>query len=870
MYSCRVCDKTYRLRSSLTRHLRNHSLGSSQHVCPTCDVAFSRRDLLRRHSQIHDASGNQQSSSIAGNEPARSAARQRCHTACQPCREARVKCNAEYPCAQCISSNRECRFSAKTNRVSRTVEVNNAPEPCVSPGNGALGDGIGLYDASPETQRATIVSAAPNMLQSPVSNIRSPIMQSISQDDCLSTVDHMAMTEVDISWANSLPCATGSWPWLHEDLFLQGDAMLNCTEETDTSYFTQFDLIHDYPGLNAPIDGAASQQVPNVHSATSKQAGFDNPAATNPQMRGGLPTEQQERIEAQRPRPPDCSDHRSVTVLEEKLVDELVAYPGNQANTKGSTLAQSLYWQHMSIRIAEAFRLDRCPSEDSKSLLFRMMDLYRTNFSPLWPMINGNDFNHNKLHPLLFLTVVSIGCMYGNTQECKLGNMLHECIRKHLTEPFIGLENSENDILWLAQARLLTQVAALYFGQRRGFTYAQHLGAILIVQARRMDLFSSTGYEKAGNLFTEQEIAGWANNESRKRLAFGILRADIFASVLLNTRPLLSAEEIHLDLPTNDEVWENMDKIPQDQLVALLRAELSSTLGLPFCDLVRVAEDRGEALLNMNARGYELLLFGLQGRVWQFSHDRSMFTRLTGHPEGMARQTDSASSSITGRISASSSSNSDKLGIIFRGMEDLRDDCHRTTQALQKWEQSFTAIRTTQGFGKDRTSVMSSMLLLHISYLRLCAPLADIHSAAYTIMENKHFEQAKLRVLFEWTKSSEAMRAVGHVRQIWSLLHHEISRRGTNKAKYNLLAFSGLHHAAVIIWVFAGSHKEQNADAPELPGWDESSPISLVRDNSQTLLRTVVSLYKRLIPRGWISFAAAAEKLALHPFPECS
>ena len=113
------------------------------------------------------------------------------------------------------------------------------------------------------------------------------------------------------------------------------------------------------------------------------------------------------------------------------------------------------------------------------------------------------------------------------------------------------------------------------------------------------------------------------------------------------------------------------------------------------------------------------------------------------------------------------------------------------------------------------------------------------------------------------------MQAVRHVQQIWSLLHHEINRSGPEKAKYNLLAFSGLHHAAVVIWAFAGAHQEQNADLPDLLGCDDSAPILLRRDHSGVLLRTVASLYKRLIPRGWVSFAAAAEQLAAHPFPEC-
>ncbi|KAE8420786.1 fungal-specific transcription factor domain-containing protein [Aspergillus pseudocaelatus] len=496
-----------------------------------------------------------------------------------------------------------------------------------------------------------------------------------------------------------------------------------------------------------------------------------------------------------------------------------------------------------------------------------MMEMYRKKFSPLWPLLSGKDLDPDRLHPLLFLAVVSIGCMYGSPQQCKFGNILHEHIRKHVADSLIGLEEGGGDILWLGQTRLLTQVAALYFGQRRGFSYAQHLGAIIVAQARRMDLFSTLGSVPTGPVPIEQQLASWHIDESRKRLAFGILRADVFASVLLNTRPLLSAEEVYLDLPAEDDIWQELDKIPQHQLITRLRAERPGEHSLPFCDLVRVAEDRDETLLCMNARGYELLIFGLQGHIWRFSHDRTMFPRLTGLSDAAVYENSIPFSSFDRRHSILSSSQSDQLGITFRQMNDLRRDRRRITETLQKWEQSFTAVRTTPKFTKDRSSVLSSLLLLHISYLRLCAPLADLHSAAYTLMDKKIFDHKKWQALYEWAKSPQAIQAVGHVQHIWTLLSHEINQDSHDKAKCNLLAFSGLHHAAVVIWAFVGTHQEQTSELPELRGLENMVTIPLKRDCNGPILRNVVRLYKQLIPRGWYSFAAVAEYLAGHPFP---
>ena len=164
---------------------------------------------------------------------------------------------------------------------------------------------------------------------------------------------------------------------------------------------------------------------------------------------------------------------------------------------------------------------------------------------------------------------------------------------------------------------------------------------------------------------------------------------------------------------------------------------------------------------------------------------------------------------------------------------------------------------------------MSSMLLLYISYLRLCAPLADPHSAAYTLMDKKSLDQKRLRALHMWAMSSEATEAVENVRRIWLLLQHEINRDGPDKARYNLLAFSGLHHMAVVVWAIAGANPDQTDGIFKLPGSQDTASIPIQRPHNRSLLRSVVSLYHRLIPRRWYSFAAAAEYMAGHPFPAC-
>jgi hypothetical protein len=72
-----------------------------------------------------------------------------------------------------------------------------------------------------------------------------------------------------------------------------------------------------------------------------------------------------------------------------------------------------------------------------------------------------------------------------------------------------------------------------------------------------MDLFSAdrthilTGHASA----EDDKLRVWMHIEARKQLAFGILRADVYTSVLMSSRPLISAEEVELDLPAPDDIW---------------------------------------------------------------------------------------------------------------------------------------------------------------------------------------------------------------------------------------------------------------------------------------------------------------------------
>lgn len=109
----------------------------------------------------------------------------------------------------------------------------------------------------------------------------------------------------------------------------------------------------------------------------------------------------------------------------------------------------------------------------SGNILLDAIKLYFDHFNPLWPMFSCSDYEAQTVHPVLYLTQVSIGSMYGTPNQQQFGTLLYKRLRRLLTASLFDLEGPETDLLWLAHARLLTQVHGLYFGQKQSFSYAQ-------------------------------------------------------------------------------------------------------------------------------------------------------------------------------------------------------------------------------------------------------------------------------------------------------------------------------------------------------------------------------------------------------------
>lgn len=281
MFNCPECDKGYSKQPSLNRHLQNHRK-SKQYTCPTCHVSFYRRDLLSRHSKMHrsrpsspaGSSMHQTHGQTHGNQ-----GRQRCHTACVPCRESRTKCDGSRPCLSCTSSGKTCEYSRTINRISRAPLYRGSALPESPPqqtaqsessfGNDVEPSGLGweqdriIRERDSHHSHMNLDEPESNgLLLNPAASPAAPFFRTdsnIQQCETNSFNQSFQNVEIRVSDPNlsvgmidpllsDLALDTMSWPWLHENLFLQSEYP-EIWPEIDKQGLINGDVGHNLGGL---------------------------------------------------------------------------------------------------------------------------------------------------------------------------------------------------------------------------------------------------------------------------------------------------------------------------------------------------------------------------------------------------------------------------------------------------------------------------------------------------------------------------------------------------------------------------------------------------------------------------------------------
>lgn len=780
-YSCQFCQRTFTTKGSLHRHQRNHENNGS-FECFICGVSFRRRDLLTRHASIHGSDGEA------------SLNRQRTRTACETCRQARVKCSGNVPCDRCNKKDMICTIATSSARTScklpsEAICISNPSEDRVM--EGRRGD----LPMTPVTYHTQL----------------EPVSATGTENDPLTShgfdlADETLFTENQIS-PNSL-----AWPWVHEDLFLRDGLDLD-----------GFDFRCDGEGVsvaNAEVQGL--HDLPNLDTRETSQDTHQN-------LQARLPVARMQ----------EGAIDRLVTSACENFTERLP-----HARSKPAFYARL---PEMAQDIATAFGIETTPLID----LQHHIDLYRYSFWPLWPLSPRYHFSQHVFEPVLYLAMASIGAMYDGRSSSSFGIALHNRLRDALIQPAMEIDLPDNLTLPLGQARSLTQAAALYFGHQRAFSYASHLGGALIIQARKTNLFATTHSTSARNSDgLARWVKSWVNQECRIRLSFAIMRLEMYTSALFMTRPLLSAHELDIPLPCSSYVWTTNFNDVEAFAAAIEQDRHTTHQPFSYADLFSILTEPEEDLPDFNVLHGEILINALQEEVWLASTSRHRLSRLR------SSQTNNFDTGLTVSVDISKSDVPSKANhdlsldaqlIPQMSMTTLVTQIRRTTSALRRVRQHalhYCSRHVAQMDVADRSSMLSCLLAYHLGFLQLHAPIASIQRACH----HKSFQDSgedRDHGLLEWSFTEQAMTARQHAIHIYHLLKAETKKVDNQRAKVNFLTMLGLYHSAAVLYVLNTYNQTQGA-AKECPTTDdfvtifgELNPAWAARSSFSNMLQTL-------------------------------
>ncbi|KAH7139928.1 hypothetical protein B0J13DRAFT_69080 [Dactylonectria estremocensis] len=903
MFPCPHCSKEFTIQGSLARHLQNHSQ-TAKHVCHVCNVIFRRRDLLTRHMKLHDPGAGADGSvadqeSSAGDSTAASrgphqdvtekVSRKRCHTACNRCRDLKIKCDGQYPCTRCCNSGKACEFDRLSSRISHIPMMTD--DTSFSAESGSVSTDV--------TAQPSLPSFSPDI---------NDIALSAEEPSIVGRGGAVLPFSAPMLTWDSTFCELAPWPWLHESIFLSGDqsGALDGPVAPNLAFagdlFSELPLaILDEPAHHADNPPAEISGRLGTPSSTAAGIAVGSTTTTNPvavasastprlavQAAGAAPAPLSPPVENSGNAPSPEADAAIAASLKRRAVDDLIALAvqGPSGGEGGAYIRPSELWARTPSDLVTAFSLGSdLGASNNATTLEHLVKLYKEHFHQLWPLLPRRNLNTGDMHPLLYLTLASIGAMYMGPSGSECGAFLHNAVRKRVALP-VELDETDDNLVWLAQSRLLTQVAALYFGQPRAFSYAQYLGGLLTAQARRMCLFSSTyhrqrvdHFKRVKGVISDAERLGlWFAIEERRRLAFGIFRGDTFTSVLLNTKPLVTLDEIDLEFPSCNAVY-NGEALDPRLALEMLQHDRTLSQDLRASDVYHILLERNEMLPPLEPIAHEILLFGLQLFVWRFSRDRQLlegFTGGRGFEEGPDAETNGAVEDDSHppskkRRRDTSTSEVDSLDNRSYQMTDLVNERRRLAAALAKWERALPLAKTFARTEEDRSYVLSSLILYHLSLLRLYAPVEDIHQIHYRLADHRPVSPDLVAGIQAWTQTPKARIAVDRVRSVWSLITQQ-TQLGCARSRFNFNAYVGLHHGAAILWAYNGGRSHQtgvNSVSTPSQGTGSSPTFSLHADRAESkeILKTFVNLFKLISPAQWSSFAEVTDTLCTLDFP---
>ncbi|BCS20883.1 Zn(II)2Cys6 transcription factor domain-containing protein [Aspergillus puulaauensis] len=701
--SCSQCSRQYASYSAYNRHRKTHDR-TRWHSCDICDLQFSRSDVLHRHKQIHGESSGGSNS-----------VRQRSIRACDECRRGKIRCDNGNPCRNCLKAGKACAYRMKSTRPS----VRDFPKrSAANKSRSEAATSATVTTASSSSQNESLISTmlSPASALEPATGAPNLLSQAAAQP----VVDFESLLPVPLPETNAVPLWSG--PQINTAGKLNGLGLdWNGSLGKDAS-FTHIGDISMAPGLGADLSNS-------YMAGPTKSMGY---------MPSIIPPAATQR------KPPEV-----VHGIVQEAVDDFQQFPMNDV------VFRCRKRRALSQLFDSSFGGLDAPKSASH-VLHSFVTCFFDEFHHMWPIMWRQGFDYDAVEPLLYLTMTSIGAIYAGTSRAKAYgmSMLHS-LKAAVVSACLACPEHEDKLDQIFEALLLLAIASLHLGHARTPKYIHQARAVLASHARRVNLFSETPAPDS-QYDGEESLTRWIKLERKRRMAFAFLRWEAISSILLNTSPQLSCEELCLKIPCNQELWLY---VGPDWRERLLTARQEAAFHPMYAELFWHLHGSGTGSLSLtplSAPIHELMLYGL--------HLPLGTTPL--HTQHALRSPD--------------------------------------------WESVKRMLNPISLYDREN---LSAWLLYHLAYIRIHSNmnLFKIPSTDSDV-STAPFEQQRINDLTCWSTTTSAKVALYHACQIWYLITATLQQddlvtpyfpNQRAASQHNIVAIICLYYAGVVMRTMA-------------------------------------------------------------------
>ncbi|KAF2152842.1 hypothetical protein K461DRAFT_293162 [Myriangium duriaei CBS 260.36] len=771
LFRCGDCDKAYTRIDHLARHVRQHTQ-ERPYQCQVCNKSFARPDLLRRHLTIHN--------SPRPRAPARtdSEASPRVVRACETCAAIHLKCDNEKPCSRCRSKDIECQYPSNVLsqaelvaqnllQLSQTIVPRSINAESVSDQLQPSQASPVPYDIGEETTAEQTAGEDVHVrFEEHTTSIPAPVP---------STYHDSQHVEPELLQSGMLD--TSSLDWLGLSVQGYGDATSNDLRDFLMEVMAGNESLQ-LPGNSNTLSGTWTPR--NIFDMSADKEfelneldlsfldayNHQNPFAKSPEELSPLSYDRSSELHPasgslhNRPstwrfHPVHSDNVPNNLSLTEKLPERRLAV-GSRVIPEA--LSYTVRDQILALMISVNASALPVLSLPSVELLDSLLQYFLSTDARARAVFHTPTFRPSQKLPVLIVAMIAAGAVQAPDAALrKFGLVLQEGVRAAIANE-IEKDNTMIRNPQLMQAYFLNIHIGLWSGSSRKMEIAESFVQPLATMMRRGGFFGRLQENVVPSANDEgQDLEDkwllWVDLESRRRLAFTLLRHDSQASISLFTNPNISYAELALPLPHHQALWHASSAIKwRDLYVAREKEGLSPTTIPPsILDVLQNLENfvPGTAKFDCSI-ATEALISAAWGLVREYRQHSSI--SQIGTP-----QWSSGIMLLSSRL------------VELKGLLDcIRMGLHETRTAS------------------------SSFVFLEVLSMHLQMPLETVH--LFAGIEGSEEAKRVYPDLREWVKTNAAREAVWHA---GSILHYAMRIR-------DISGFTAVavYQAALALWTY--------------------------------------------------------------------